>query len=149
MNSTILRLDGLGVIPHAARGIKETIEPIDGAGQLRRTVNGVLRNVGNTGFDKYKITLSGEDIAGLPLDGLTKGKIVTAYCINEFSTLGNLPVDPSTWTGNSRAIVPGSLRQFGDFIFYRPVIVAMVTSFSVENDEYGAVTSWSLELEEV
>ena len=35
------------------------------------------------------------------------------------------------------------------FIYYRPVITGMVTSFSTELDEWGAVTSWSLELAEV
>lgn len=147
--STDLRLINLGLPSYAARGLKEAIDPIDGAGQLRRTVNGVLRNVGNSAFRKYKITVTGEDTAGLPLDGLNIGMAVTVHAITEFSVEGTLPSTPGDWDANTRPIVPGTLREDGGFIFYRPILDCLVSSFNQETDDWGAVVSFSLELSEV
>jgi hypothetical protein len=47
-----------------------------------------------------------------------------------------------------RTAVAGSARVEGDFSFYRPVLTMRVVGFSVSRDEYGAVVSWQMQLEE-
>jgi hypothetical protein len=61
MSGTVLTLSGIGVPPYSARGLTQTLEPIDAAAQLRRTVNGALRDFGYTPFRKYRSTISCAD----------------------------------------------------------------------------------------
>jgi hypothetical protein len=67
---------------------------------------------------------------------------VTVGCISELSylTAGGSP---------ARTPVTGSSRTEGAYTFYRPSLTMRVVTFSQDTDEYGAETSWSLELEEV
>jgi hypothetical protein len=55
---TLLVLDGQGLPPYAARGITQTLDPINQAANLRRTVNGDLKDISFSSFRKYKSTLS-------------------------------------------------------------------------------------------
>ncbi len=149
--STKLVINGVPMSKYATRGVKESMGVLEDSSQTRRTINKVLRYVGvGEPARKFTFTYQGEDLTGLPIDALYVGLIVTFHAVGEFSKSGLLPPDPNDWTDNIRPIVPGSLRQGIDgFIYYRPVITGMVTSFSTELDEWGAVTSWSLELAEV
>lgn len=149
--STLLVINGLPISKYATRGVKETVGVIEDSSQTRRTINKVLRYVGvGEPARKFTFAYQGEDLTGLPINALHVGLIVTFGAIGEFCESGTLPVDPDDWTDNIRPIVPGSLRQGIDgMIYYRPVITGMVTTFSTERDEWGAVTSWSLEIAEV
>ena len=49
---SMLTLSGVGVPPYSARGLTQSLEPIDGAAQLRRTVNGALADLSYEPFRK-------------------------------------------------------------------------------------------------
>jgi hypothetical protein len=66
---------------------------------------------------------------------------VTVSCVAELCC-------PSTDTP-TKPVVSGSQRTEGSFIFYRPQLTMQVVGLTMEKDEYGATTSWTLELEEV
>jgi hypothetical protein len=67
--------------------------------------------------------------------------MVTVQCVVELCfPAGGTP---------DRIAVTGSVRTDGDFTFYRPRLVMQVIGHSIEKNEWGAVTAWTLELEEV
>lgn len=140
--SEVLTLSGIGVPPYSVRGATQTLQPIDAAQQLRRTINGTLIDVSRAAFRKYRSTISCTDQQPPAVDGVWPGQVVTVGCISELSykTAGGAP---------SRSVVSGSSRTEGDYTFYRPQLIMRVVSFSQDTDAYGASVSWSLELEEV
>lgn len=140
---TILVLSApTGVPLYAAKGLTQTLEPIDQSSQLARDVNGVLVDLGLTQFRKYKSTISCSDIRTPLLDGVWPGMQVTVDCVRELNylTAGGAP---------SRPVVAGSSRTEGDFTYYRPQLTMRITSFTTSEDEWGAVISWQLDLEEI
>jgi len=140
--TTVLDFTGLALPPYSARGLMQTLEPLDQAGNLRRTVNGELIDLSHQQFRKYRSTIAGSDQQPPAIDGVWQGLQVVVDCICELAYLaqGGAP---------QRPVVAGSSRQDGDFMFYRPRLAMRVTAFNVSTDEYGAVTSWSLSLEEI
>jgi len=140
-DDSLLILTGFGVPPYSARGLTQTLQPIEAAGSQRRTVNGTLVNLSQVQFRKYRSTIRCSDQEAPALDGIWPGQVVTVSCVAELCC-------PSTDTP-AKPVVSGSQRAEGSFIFYRPQLVMQVVGFTMERDEYGAVTSWTLELEEV
>ena len=140
-DETLLTLSGIGVPPYSARGLTQSLEPIDGAVQLRRTVNGALADLSYEPFRKYKSTISGQDQEPPAVDGVWPGQLVEVGCIAELCFL-------TSAGGPARTAVAGSERVEGDFSFYRPVLTMRVAGFSVSRDEYGAAVSWQMQLEE-
>lgn len=139
---TLLRLDGIGVPAYSARGLRQTYKPIQQASQVRRTVNGSLKDISFDGFQKYMTTITGSDQMPPAVDGIWPGLEVTVECIFELAylTLGGSP---------ARTVVSGSSRVVGKFTFYRPVLTCRIVDFNVDTDEYDAVVSWSMQLEEI
>ena len=140
--SDALTLSGIGVPPYSARGASQTLEPIQASQQLRRTVNGELIDISRPEFRKYRSRISCAEQQPPAVDGVWPGQVVTVGCISELSylTAGGSP---------ARTPVTGSSRTEGAYTFYRPSLTMRVVTFSQDTDEYGAETSWSLELEEV
>ena len=140
--SDVLILSGIGVPPYSARGASQTLEPIASSQQLRRTINGELIDISRAAFRKYRSTISCVDQQPPAIDGVWPGRVLTVGCISELSylTAGGAPARP---------LVSGSSRTEGDYTFYRPSLTMRVVAFSQDTDEYGAVVSWSLQLEEV
>ena len=140
--TSVLSLSGFGVPPYSARGASQTLEPIGQAQQLRRTINASLIDISRPEFRKYRSTISCSDQQPPAMGGVWPGQIVTVDCIAELSykTSGGSP---------ARTVVSGSSRTEGDFTFYRPSLSMRVVNFSQDTDEYGAVVSWTLELEEI
>jgi hypothetical protein len=140
--SDVLTLSGIGVPPYSARGASQTLEPIQASQQLRRTVNGELIDISRPEFRKYRSRISCAEQQPPAVDGVWPGQVVTVGCISELSylTAGGSP---------ARTPVTGSSRTEGAYTFYRPSLTMRVVTFSQDTDEYGAETSWSLELEEV
>jgi hypothetical protein len=139
---TVLNISGFGVPPYAARGLHQTLAPIDlqTQGQLQRSVNGTLVDLSLGTFYKYKSTITGNDQKPPACDGLWPGQQVTVECVAELCyVVGGTA---------QRAVVAGSSYDDGGFTFYRPSLVMMVTNFQTDEDEYGAVVSWTMELEE-
>ncbi|WP_291207096.1 hypothetical protein [Hyphomonas sp.] len=141
MSDTLLVLTGIGIPAYSARGLTQTLQPIEAAGSQRRTVNGTLVDLSLSQFRKYRSTIRCSDMEAPALDGIWPGLVVTVDCVVELSC-------PSSATP-AKTVVPGSQRLQGSFTFYRPRLVMQVIDHSIEKNEWGAVTGWTLELEEV
>lgn len=141
-NETLLVLSGHGVQPYSARGLSQTLDPIEASANLRRSINGVLHDLSQAQFRKYKSTISCSDQTAPALDGVWPGVVLTVDCVAELSykTSGGSP---------QRSVVSGSSRTDGAFTFYRPTMSMRVMNYSTTEDEYGRTVQWSLELEEV
>jgi len=141
MPETVLTITGFGLTPYSARGIQQTLDPIPQSSSMRRTVNGALVDVSAPEFRKYRSVISCEDMNVPAIDGVWPGQLVTVACAVELSylTSGGTP---------ARTVVSGSSRTDGDFTFYRPQLSMRIVTFGEVLDELGAVTSWTLELEE-
>jgi hypothetical protein len=137
---THLVISGLGFSPYAARGLTQTLAPIEQAKQLRRTASGKLVDISVEQFRKYRSTISCTDHRVPAIDGIWPGMVVTVSCIAELSH----PVGGSP----SRPVVAGSLREEDGYVFYRPVLVMRVVDVGPSTDEFAAEVAWTLELEE-
>lgn len=140
---TVLRMVGVSVPPYSARGLKQSLAPIDQASQLRRTVNGGLIDISFSGFRKYKTTISGTDQRPPNFDGKWPGLTVTVDCIAELS------FTPDEGETRQRTAVPGSEHTEGAHTVYRPRLVMKITALSIDEDEYGTAIAWSMDLEEI
>ena len=139
---TDLVITTMGVSPYSARGLKQTLTPIKQASQVKRTVNGNLKDISFEGFHKYESEISGTDMEPPAIDNIWPGLQVTIDCIYELSylTVGGSP---------GRTVVSGSSRTSGDFTIYRPQLIMRIVNFNCDRDEYGAAVSWSMSLEEI
>jgi hypothetical protein len=138
--TTVLELHGIGVPPYSARGLSQTLTPIDAAVHLERNINGGLLDMSMFQFRKYKSTITGSDQQPPGVDGIWPGQVVTVDCIVELAYPdGGTPV---------RAVVPGSERFDGGWWLYRPRLDMRVVGFNINRDEYGAQVGWTLDLEE-
>lgn len=140
---TVLRMIGVGVPPYSARGLRQTIAPIDQASQLRRTVNGGLKDISFSGFKKYKTTISGTDQRPPNFDGKWPGKTVTIDCIAELS------YTPDEGETRQRPAVPGSEHVEGAHTVYRPRLEMRVVNFQQDHDEYEVAIGWTMDAEEI
>ena len=140
---TLLRMIGIGVPPYSARGLKQSLAPIDQAANLRRTVNGSLKDISFDGFQKYKSTVSVTDQRPPNFDGLWPGKTVTIDCVAELS------YTPDEGQSRQRPAVPGSEHTEDAHVVYRPRLTMKVMGWSTDTDEYDASVGWSIDLEEV
>lgn len=140
--ATLLSLSGQGVAPYSARGLTQTLEPIDLAAQLKRTVNGDLKDISFDGFKKYKSAINCSDQKTPALDGVWPGVLLTVDCVSELSykTTGGSPARP---------VVPDSSYEDGEYTYYRPRLDMRVTSYTASRDEWQHVVGWTLLLEEV
>ena len=138
---TLLVLSGIGIPDYTARGLTESLSLIGGAANLRRTVNGGLKDLSAGQFRKYRLEISCADQETPVIQNMWPGIQVTVDCVSELAylTSGGSP---------ERTVVPGSSRVNGSFTVYRPRLTMRVMEFNVQKDEWGAVTSWTLSLEE-
>lgn len=141
--TTILNFDGMDIPPYSARGLTQTLDPIQQASSLRRTINGTLLDLSASQFRKYKSTISCNDQQPPAIEDVWPGLQVTVDCVAELSYLNG------SSGSASRPIVEGSTREDGDFTFYRPRLTMRIINFTTSKDEYGDVVSWSMDLEEV
>ena len=148
---TLLRLAGIGVPPYSARGLKQTLTPIDAAAIMKRTINGVLVDLSASQFRKFQSTISGSDVAPPAVDGIWPGHTVEVDCISRISALDPGSTESNTEADDNlaRTPVPGSVVREGGFITYRPRITFLVTAWSMDEDEWEAGVGWTLTLEEV
>jgi hypothetical protein len=141
MDDTLLILDGIGVPLYSARGLQQTLAPIAAAANLRRTVNGSLRDVSFEPFRRYGSRISCTDQRAPAVDGIWPGMAVIVHCVEELCyPVGGMP---------QRSEVSGSSRTEDGFVFYRPVLNMLVTTLTMQIDEYSADVQWSMDLEEV
>lgn len=140
MTETILVLEEMGIPLYSARGVTQTFSPIQGAIDLRRSINGDLLDLSHEQFRKYGSRITCSDQRAPAIDGIWPGQRITVHCVQELS----YPVSGSP----QRPEVSGSSRTEGNFVFYRPLLDMMVIGFSIQTDEFGATVQWELDLEE-
>ena len=141
-DSTLLRISGVGMSPYAARGLTQTLNPIDQSKDLRRTINGELVDFSIEQFRKYASVISGNDQMPIGVADVWPGREVQVECIAElyYGTAGGSAERPT---------VLGSERIEGPYTYYRPVLNMRVVDFNQSFDEWAAQVSWSLTLEEI
>ncbi len=138
---TLLVLAGMGVPRYSARGLTQTLEPIDAAAHIERSINGSLIDFGYAPFRKYRTQISGKDQRPPAVEGVWPGKLITVDCLAELSVVQSMPFE--------RPAVPGSDYVEEGYTFYRPRLAMMVMSFTLDSDEWAAGVNWSLVAEEV
>lgn len=141
-NTTLLVISGPGIPTYSSRGLSQTLDPIDAAGALARTVNGGLIDLSPTQMRKYRSTITCTDQDAPALDGVWPGMPLTVDCVPElgYLTAGGSP---------QRSVVPGSSRVAGLWTWFRPRLSMLVVNYTANTDEWGAAVAWSLDLEEI
>lgn len=142
-NPTNLVIDGIGVMPYSARGLSQSIDPIAEAIHLERSDNGEFLDFSYSAFHKYKSTITGSDQRPPSVSGKWPGKLVVVECIAtlshpEYEEFDREPVN-----------YDDAIVYEAGFVIYRPRLTMLVMNFSYEENEFGAVVGWTLELEEV
>jgi hypothetical protein len=139
--NTVLEISGPGIADYSARGATQTLDPIDAASVMARTVNGALIDLSPSQMRKYKSSIRCNDTETPALDGIWPGMLLSINCIAElgYKTAGGTP---------GRPVVAGSSRVSSAWTYFRPQLSMRVVQYSVSRDEYGAMTDWSLDLEE-
>lgn len=141
MTDSVLNLS-VGLAAYSARGVTQTLEPDPSSQQMRRTVNGEMRDLSASQFRKYISTISCRDLQPPAFGSLWPGQIITVDCVVELC-------EEATTAGLERTAVSGSEREASGFHYYRPQLTMMVDSFSLDYDEWQAYVGWSLKLVEV
>ena len=128
---------------YSARGLTQTLELLKPSGNewLRRDVNGILRNVSDTRFRKYRSVVSCKDGDTPCLDDAWIGITVDVSCVIELSyPTGATPARPS---------VSGSERSQGGITYYRPQLLMMIEDIRVALPEWQGQYDWQLDLLEI
>lgn len=164
---TVLVLGDVAIPLGAGRAITQTLEPIDN-GDLRRTVNGTLKDLTREENRKFASTISTSDWSSPAFEGLWKGMTLTVQCITEMRqnvfpvsediTLVRPAVEGTVYgvTEDGVRLAPAletpTYAEFDDpvrYVVFRPELEFMVTSISRSRDEYAVEESWQIGLEEV
>lgn len=138
---TVLVLTGIGVHPYSARGLQQTLAPIEEASQIFRTINGELIDFGYMPMQKYKSTITGNDQRAPVVDGVWPGTTVVVDCISTLTRVEGAPP--------ARTVVAGSEVTEAGYVSYRPRLTMMVVGFDMQENEYDAGVGWKMELEEI
>ncbi len=138
---TLLTLSSMGLPLYSARGLTQTLTPIDQAKQMRRDINGALVDLSSQKFRKYTSKITCKDFNAPALDGVYVGMVLNISCVSELSF--------QTGASPTRPAVSSSTRMQGAFTFYRPILNMMVTGYSTSTEEYLGEVNWELDLEEV
>lgn len=139
-NQTLLVLSVMGVPLYSARGLSQTLEPIDASKNLRRSINGILTDVAHAQFRKYQSKITCTDAQVPAADGIWPGMTLVVDCVAYLGyPTGGTP---------QRTVISGSSFTEGDFTFYRPRLTMLVTATTVQVDEWAATVPWELDLEE-
>lgn len=128
--------------PWSARGLTQSLELIGNRApeQVRRDVNGFLRDVTDPRFRKYRSVVSCRDGETPCLDDAWIGQMVEVSCALELNyPFGGTP---------ARSVVSGSERTQGAFVYYRPLLTMLVAAIENGFQEYPALNGWQLTLEE-
>jgi hypothetical protein len=150
-NGTLLVLTPLAtatpvLTPYAARGLTQTLEVISGSGGqggqwLKRDVNGNLRDVSDIVFRKYRSMISCRDGETPCVDNSWIGLQCQVSCVVYLSyPTGGAP---------ARTVVTGSTYTQGAITYYRPQLTMLLAGIKLSQQEYAALNSWEVTLEEV
>jgi hypothetical protein len=133
---TDIVFSGLGFPDYAARGVEVEVTPVQQSKQLRRNVNGALRDVSDPVFQKYQVRITGKDQQFPDLGGVWPGMQVTV-------------TTPVVWhwsaTGATGATAPTGYGYTGVAV----QITGLITDFTATRDEWAADAGWNITIEEV
>jgi hypothetical protein len=135
--------DATTLLPfYSARGLTQTLEPIDGSFFQARTVNAELVDLSVPRFRKFRSVISATDVRPPSRDDIWPGLVVIVGCayLLSYPTAGGSP---------SRTPVEGSQIIEGDFTFYQPQLTMMIGKPTGRFEEWEAGYSWSIPMEEV
>lgn len=142
--TSILTLVGVGLPKYSSRGLTQTLEPIPAAMAFRRTVNGKLVNTAAPQFEKFHSIIQSQNGDVDPpsfTNGKWPGQVIVVGCIAEIAVEpGGQPCRPQV-DSNFRVDDDGTM-------YFHPQLTMTVTNFNIQKDEWGAITTWQLELEE-
>lgn len=140
----------LGIPPYALRGISQTLEPIDQASNVKRTINGSLKDVSSPDFRKYRSSIRCTDQQSPGLGRLWPGQRLTMQCAAELSFEGSTDENATADSDGpfERPVVGGSVREESGFTFYRPELTVLVVNYSTDFEEYEGKVAWQLDVEE-
>jgi len=141
-DETLLVITGVSIAPYSARGLQQTLAPIEQIKQPARTVNGKLIDISLEQFRKYTTQISCSDMRAPALNGVWPGLQITVDCITELSYL-------TSGGSAEKTVVPGSSRVEGDYTYYRPRLICRVQDYSEQLGEYEQVVGWTLTAEEI
>jgi len=170
-DETVLKFGDIALPTGSSRFISQTLQPIDN-GDVRRTVNGNLRDMTRDENRKFEGQLSSTDQATPALAGVWKGSIHIVECVKKFRdnlspaaaavTLIRDPVVGSVFgyvADPCEKVLPDTVGGVGnrditfpqdvDYIEYRPILTMMVLANSINEDEAAAEEGWQIDLEEV
>lgn len=136
----------LAIPPFALRGISQSLEPIDQAAALKRTINGILVDVASVDFRKYQSSIRCTDFQSPGLGKLWPGMALTMLCAHELSFEGSTDDSDGPF---ERPVVDGSVREANGFTFYRPILSVRVIGWSGQFAEWQAEYAWQLDVEEI
>jgi hypothetical protein len=144
-SGTLLVLLNIGVPFYSARGLTQTLTPIqairNNKNNLRRTIGGTLLDLTPPQFLKYGSRISATDVAPPAINGVFPGTTITVECVAELAyAVGGSPTRPE---------VSGSSVTANGFVFYRPVLAMMVVDLSESFAEWQGENNWFIDLEEV
>ena len=131
---------------YSARNLTQSLEPNTGSGGsegvlIRETVNGETLNLIPDWMRKYRSTISCTDTESPCLDGAWLGVTCEVQCVNELS----YPEGGAA----QRPAVSGSERVYNHIVYYRPILVMMITAIRNNLAEYNASVQWQIDLREV
>ncbi len=127
--TSLLGLTGPGfdLSKFALRGVTADLQPIDQSAQIERDVNGNVMDLSAPEFRKYALTIACSDqespgfaAVSSESDGIWPGTLVTVTLPPQLGSVGPLEFD-----------------------------MMVVKPWRESRDEYGALTAWQLDLEEV
>ena len=163
----VLRRDGAAIpLPlGSSRQLSVSVEPIEASAQLRRTINGELRDLSDPAFRRYRVTLSATDQVPPAIGALWPGDLVdvevpydlTEPVIAGAATLTRDLADNTEFYAYDAAglNVPAACagRELSApgaaYVTYRPRLACRVSQRSERAVDRQATSEWSLVLEEV
>ena len=155
------------ITPFSARECRQTLTTIPQA-VFRRTVNGELKCVNSAGHKKFQSTIQCKDRAPPAFDGAWKGVTLKVNCIQYVTHIVpaesvSIQVDregvdhtlfdnkgkiwSATPTQNRWVSIQPSFP--GGFLTYKPILMMMIKSYTLETDEWGLTVGWTLDLDEI
>jgi hypothetical protein len=142
---TVLSISLLGQLLYQARSLSQTLEVIDAASQLDRTINGKLIDMSAPQFRKYKSTVNiPAEVNPSPLDNIWPGMEVLVACA------ASLGYQTGRVGSPARPQVSGSSwSEPGGQNFYRPLLDMRIISVKTNFDEWKNIVGWSIDLEEI
>ncbi len=170
MNETELTLEiidkGSILTQFCARECTQTLALLP-QGVLKRTINGNLVYVGRTGHQKYESHISCKDKAVPALSGVWKGTRLKVGCLQWITQI--VPPREHPFYLERPAVAVRLFDQKGEtypppkiegknvlltppfpggYIAYRPSLMMIVRSYTIETNEWGLSVGWQLDLEE-